>query len=568
MTATTPARASVGALETEPDPGRARAFSTWAGGAFLVVTGALLALGLRRSDGHLVYLIDDPAIHLTVAGNLARHGTWGVVPGQFQSASSSPLWTLVLAAALRIAGPLETALPLLINLVAGLWVVALIGRHQRALRPSFRRPADVVATVALVVGVLFLPGLALLGMEHTLHVALVLAACLLLTAPERPAGWRAVLPWVLLGLATLARFETLFVAAGLGVAVLAAPIGDAPALPRRFGRAALIGAVAGGPFALFAVFNHAMGQGWLPNSVLAKGQAINGAGAGFGPGDLIGRLSRDPVILVVVAVLGGYVIVRWADRSRTRHLALAVVVATVLHATFASIGWFDRYQAYLVALGAVVLLDIAADGLSSPAPGPAPARARSLAVPLLVLVALFVAGGKVDLLRRVPTGVADTYQQRYQAGRFFQRYYDGQPIATSELGYISLFHDGPITDLYGLGDYEVLQARREQNQRPGPAYWEGLTATRGFRVAAVYPTTLYETTPESWILVGEIHLDHDSITAWEPTFQFWATDPDEVAPLEAHLRDFERELPAGVRLTMNELAGFRADAVKKARTGR
>ena len=71
--------------------------------------------------------------------------------------------------------------------------------------------------------------------------------------------------------------------------------------------------------------------------------------------------------------------------------------------------------------------------------------------------------------------------------------------------------------------------------------------------------TLFTDTPDEWILVGEWHLDRDPVTAFGETFQFWATTPEEVAPLQQHLRDFESEMPEGARLDLNDLASYRAE---------
>jgi hypothetical protein len=183
------------------------------------------------------------------------------------------------------------------------------------------------------------------------------------------------------------------------------------------------------------------------------------------------------------------------------------------------------------------------------------------------VLALLLCVTKVDLTLNVPRAVDDTYQQRYQAGKFLGEYYDGQPVATGELGYVSLEHDGPLTDLLGLGDYEVLQERRRTHQHPGKDYWAQLAKDRGFKVAAVYPTTLFFDTPDDWVLVGEWHMNRGTITALEPTFQFWATTPEEVAPLEQHLREFESKMPAGSTLAINELAEFRAADLMKGDSG-
>ena len=72
--------------------------------AFLVSLAAALRAGLRATDGHLIYSLDDAYIHMAVAKNLARSGVWGCTPFHFSSSSSSLLWTLILGIANRLAG--------------------------------------------------------------------------------------------------------------------------------------------------------------------------------------------------------------------------------------------------------------------------------------------------------------------------------------------------------------------------------------------------------------------------------------------------------------------------------
>jgi hypothetical protein len=532
-------------------------FVLWGAGTYLLAVGTIAALSLRRTGGRWVYALDDAGIHLSVAKSLADHGTWGVVPGHFESASSSPLWTVLLAGWIKVAPGAMNVAPFVLNVIAALAVIALIGTNQRALRPSLRRPLDVLAVAALVVVVLYLPALTMIGMEHTLHIALILASVILFHRQfvgerDRGPGW---LPYVLLAVATLVRFESAFVAAGLAAALLWLPTGptDGLRLRRRLRPAVLVGLAAALPLAGFSLFNHLMGQGLLPNSVLAKTRST-GDGAGRDAFDAFGRLTVDPVLAVLTAAVLVLLVLGWSQLVRSRFLAIVVLVTVGLHVVFARVGWFERYQAYLVALGVYLVLEVLAEGLAVPGLGVSRTRATCGVVAVLLLFS----GTKAAKTLRTPEGVEDTYGQRYQAAVFLERYYAGQPVATGELGYISLLHEGPITDIFGLGDYEVLVARRAADGIPDHRYWDDLTQRRGFRVAAVYPTSLFMEVPESWILVGEWTMDRQPLTAIADTFQFWATTSDEVAPLEAHLREFESDLPGGVDLDINANAGLQA----------
>lgn len=542
-----------------------RGFFWWGAGAYLVVFAVMVVQALRITGGSIVFPLDDAAIHMTIARNLADHGTWGIEPGHFQSASSSPLWTLLMAT-FAFAGPgLLVAVPWTINVVASIWTVAVLGSDQRALMPNRSRPLDGPVVAFLVVIVLLLPAISMLGMEHTLHMAVVLSALVLFRrmAADEDLGWPSWLAYVLLGLATLVRFETAFVAAGLVVAFAstpwweASPVGPRRRLPDRtqFTRAILVGAASLGPLVVVSVVNRAMGQGWLPNSILAKAPATSGD-ENVQRFDLLDRFTTDPLLALLTVAVVVAAIAGWRRRSFV-FPAIVVAVAVCLHVLLASIGWYDRYQAYLILLCVYVLLRVGTE--VAPAGGRVFSWWRTGVLVVCVLVLLAAGTQKVTLTRDVDLAASDTYEQRYQAGRFLARYYDGRPVGTSELGYISLDHDGPITDFYGLGDFEVLEIRRAQGQHPGPEVWTRLAEERGFDVAVVYPMTLWTDVPDEWILVGEWHLNRAPVTAFEPILQFWATRPEEVAPLREQLLEFESELPGGSTLHLDEFAERRAE---------
>src|SRR6185312_17549873 len=74
---------------------------------------------LHHTNGIFTYPLDDTYIHMAVAKNLAFHNNWGINSHDFGSASSSILYTLLLALSFKIFS-LHVAIPFIINLVAGI----------------------------------------------------------------------------------------------------------------------------------------------------------------------------------------------------------------------------------------------------------------------------------------------------------------------------------------------------------------------------------------------------------------------------------------------------------------
>jgi hypothetical protein len=536
------------------------AFVGWASGIFVGAAFAMLLVCRHVTGGRVVYVIDDPAIHLSMAGMLLHHGTWGVQPGVYQSASSAPLWDLLLAGSMWVARTRDI-LPWLLNMFAGLWLIWAIGSRQRVLRPGLRAPLALVTTGGLVIVVLFMPSLTMVGMEDLLYSAMVVQ--LVAWLHDRAVGQRTRTPtWAPYGLAALAvvtRFETMWVVAGIGLGYLIDGWvrfpWDRPAIAGRLRTVIWLGLATATPVAVYAGLNRAMGQGFLPNSVLAKtilsGQHHATRESGASPRLFISHLNADPLLAVLLIAAIAYLVAARAASRQSILPAVVLIVAIVAHTVFDQYGNFERYQAYLIALGVYFALSAAGEMMPDPDHPVSMTSARTRAVAVIVLAALLIAPTKWNLLFLTPRGADNTYQQRYQAALFVQRYYQGRPIATSELGYISLLHQGPITDLLGLGDYEVLKHRK--NGTDDQAFYADLARRRQFPIAIDYPAALavFPTrTPASWFLVASWDLREPVVTAYTP-LQFWATNPAAARELRADLVDNGHRLPHHVTQVLN-----------------
>jgi hypothetical protein len=528
------------------------AFVAWASAIFVVGSLAMLVVCRHVTGGRIVYVIDDPAIHLSMAQTLLHHGTWGVQPGVYQSASSSPLWDLLLAGSMWMTG-MRDILPWLLNVFAGLWLIWAIGSRQQVLRPRLAAPLHVLATGALVIVVLFMPSLTMVGMEDLLYSAM--AVQLLAWMHDRAVGRSTRTPmWaphVLAAVAVMTRFETLWVVAGIGLGYLIDGTmrhhHDRPAFFRRVRTVVWLGVAAGAPVAAYAVVNRAMGQGFLPNSVLAKtiisGQHHATLESGSSPKLFISHLNADSLVALLLIAAIAYVVAARPPKRQSIVPAVTLIVAIVAHTLFDQYGYFERYQAYLIALGVYFVLSAAGEMMLDATHTVVLRPDRTRVVAVVILAALMITPSRWNLVFLTPRSADNTYQQRYQAALFVQHYYQGRPIATSELGYISLLHQGPITDLLGLGDYEVLEHRK--NGSDDRAFYTNLARRRQFPIAIDYPMSLGSSpdrTPTTWYLVASWDLHEQAVTSYE-SLQFWATSPAAAQELRANLADNAHRLP-------------------------
>jgi hypothetical protein len=536
------------------------AFVGWAWGIFVGGSLGMLLLCRHVTGGRIVYVIDDPAIHLSIARTLLHHGTWGVQPGVYQSASSAPLWDLLLAGAMWVTR-MRDILPWLLNLFSGLWLIWAIGSRQRVLRPRLSAPLSVFATAGLVIVVLFMPSLTMVGMEDLLYSAIVVQ--LVAWVHDWAVGRRTRIPtwapYALAALAVVTRFETVWVVAGLGLGYLIDGWVRYPrnhaALARRVRAVLGLGVATAVPVALYAGFNRAMGQGFLPNSVLAKtiitGQHHATLESGLTAQTFMNHLNSDAVVALLLIAAIAYLVAASPASRQSIVPAVTIIVAILAHTAFDQYGYFERYQAYLIALGVYFVLSAAGEAMPDSIQDVAATPHRSKAVAVIILAALLITPPRWNLMFLTPTSSDNTYQQRYQAALFVQRYYQGRPIATSELGYISLLHQGPITDLLGLADYEVLQHRK--NGTDDQAFYADLARRREFPIAIYYPVTLSifpNRTPPTWFLVASWNLHEKMVTAYD-SLQFWATSPSAARELRADLMDNSHRLPRHITQVLN-----------------
>lgn len=407
---------------------------------------ALFTIVERVVAGASGFPLDDPWIHMHFARNIAEGLGFVYNPGRPIAGSTAPLWTLLLAAAVFVAGPSVLA-------AKALGVTCALGAAVFTRRAALAWGAPPVAAMLAGVALLWAGPVAwgaLSGMEVTL-AALLVAAALLALAHDRTAWtvWPA-------SLAVLARPEAALL---LPLLALAGPL-----RVRRLAAFVLVPAVVLAPAIVFA---------WM-----TVGTPYPATAAAKVEGGLIGWLGglREPLtrtllgrprdftrewmgwLLQTHALLPLVVLVAlplaWFRERRLAIVGLALVahpIGMALLAPYYGPAFQEgRYSAHLLPLATVVL----AVGL-----GAAIARHRRAAVALWLALALWAL---VPAAERYAWGVQNIEAMQVQLGRWIDANLPRRArLAVNDVGAIAYFSRREVIDLMGLVTPEILPYRRQ-----------------------------------------------------------------------------------------------------------
>ncbi|MEP7219665.1 MAG: hypothetical protein ABI876_12155, partial [Bacteroidota bacterium] len=230
----------------------------------LLLVGGIMVVSMNLNDGRLIYALDDPYIHMSMAKNVVRHGVLGVTPYGFSSSSSSPLWLSILIGIYAVFG-VGVLAPMILNVLAA---VALLGIVHAVLRRLGLDKGSIAVVLIAVIVFFPLPPIIFLGLEHVVHACLSVAALYLaaraLSADPGDTNGARVLRWLLLLTPFLAaiRYEGAMLAGMIALLML---------FRRRYLPAILLPILAALPIVIYGLISRSHGWLFFPNPILLKG---------------------------------------------------------------------------------------------------------------------------------------------------------------------------------------------------------------------------------------------------------------------------------------------------------
>ncbi len=503
-----------------------------------------------RAEHLFVYPLDDSYIHLALSKTLAFHHVWGINPGEFGSASSSPGWTLLLAAFDLLFGS-HLLTPLILNALCALGVLFAVDFGLRVLRPSLSLTTRILAQIVIVV-LTPLPNLAYIGMEHvaqtlTILLTVIFAVRILAIEPDQPVPSKLSIPLCAAILCAGAlRYEAVF-------AVI--PIALFLVLRRRIALAAIFCVCAAvGPVA-FGLYSHHLSGFWLPFSVIMKAQMEKESTEPRWSRFFLPNSNGSFLQILLIPIL------IWAIRLRshrfwtpTQLLLLLSFLITGFHLALAPTRWLMRYESYFVALAIFAIFAALPpwEGLrrTLSAITEAPPRTKAT-VAALVLVSVwlspFLLSRFIKGLTGGPNSSIDRYHEHIQMARFIRQFYDHDTVVVNDIGAVAFYSDAHLVDLYGLGSIEPARLLKDHGQDLTSPFIRDWASSEHASIAILQtePRWINQRIPRSWIHVADWHLLRNLMFG-DKTVSFYALEPGDVSRLCGDLHRFQ--LDPGIRI--------------------
>lgn len=519
----------------------------------LVIAIALLATFLplmiieyslmQYTGGVFMYPLDDTFIHMELAKNLANHQTWGINPGEFGSASSSLLYTVLLALLIKVFSN-SILIPFIVNCVAAVVLILVVQKWMN------RKQIGLFAQIIILLVIVFLVPLPILVMSGMEHVLQALFSFLFLSVfsdwIEDTKKERGQLPFrlMLYGVLVCAiRYEGIFL---VGAACLVA-LGF-----KKYRQALLLGSISVSPLLLFGLYALGKGGGFIPNSVLVKSGIPFSLTAlpAFISGVLVDKLTLSKTItalatqrlLIILPI--AYFLFFGKRRKNFSSLAslLVLAICTLLHLSFASTGWFYRYEAYLILCSIIVISFLIVHYGKEIFTGFNWTERLFLFIAVFFLFFPFILRSAAAF-SKARQACINIYEQQYQMGQFMNEYYPKATFAANDIGAVSYFTSGRLIDLWGLATNEIAKSKKEHYWTAG--FLDSFSRANHAKLAIVYDNWFDSSLLKRWTKVGEWKI-RNNVICGDDRVSFYAVDATFAEEMKNNLKTYQKKLPSSV----------------------
>ncbi|MBM7843817.1 hypothetical protein [Herpetosiphon giganteus] len=472
------------------------------------------------NDGKLVYNLDDPYIHLSLARNIA-HGHYGINLIEPSAPSSSILWPFILAIFARL--PLFEYMPLLLNIGFGVAILYFLHKIVTLIFHDRLNPATKAFLISVLGIVASISPLVWSGMEHLLQI--LLAVIILYHLLELEIN-NTLNRWLLVAVIMngFVRYESLAISIPVLLFIFL----------KGHRRAALLGLVLTlVPIAAFSYFLHRLGLGYLPTSVIIKGAQFSDKTSFEILLKNLGYATNAKTWYFLLVIMA-FLLVGLRQKTHI-YFRLTVSLSILLQALFGTfLSSYYRYESYMIiyALLAWIFLykEIIVNALNN---------FRKYLLSVVVIAIFFNYFNHIIYIFYTPMMSHSIYSQQYQMALFGSKYYN-KNIGVNDLGLVSYMDNDYTLDLFGLSNIEVIDYRKTR-----ASDWMNTIADKyNVDLIMIYDEWFTNHRPNNWNKIGELRTNLLVGATALDEVDFYVRNSSNVGEVRQLLKQFSQTLPA------------------------
>ncbi|MCK5854339.1 MAG: hypothetical protein KAG56_03900 [Sulfurovaceae bacterium] len=405
---------------------------------FATMIAYLLLLFL--TENNFTYAISAPYIHMTIAKYFIMDGILSVDGETYSSASSSPLWMMLLSPLYTLLGAKAFVyVSAMLNLLFQLLTIPILFKiFERVTHQKLHY----IYGVLLVLGTPFVT-LTLGGSEHSLQIFLIIGFLYYFVEylNDRDNKSHQYKLLLLAPFIVFVRYEDFAFITAVSMLIALYLKNWKLAISLLFSSLIFV--------AMFAFWSSViLGIDPVPTSIIAKSTV--GSSVSLVEKFLI--TLREPHILMLFTLNSMILFLSFKRKSQLLFIFSVIFMLTfTAHLLFAKIGWMYRYEAYLVLFGTLNIIIYH--------------HLFEIKGKWFYLIATFVLLGLSKHIAYSPIyasfSAKKVHEQKIQMANFVSEYYTASHITTDNIGTIPYFSDVKVFDIHGLTNPEIITLKKQ-----------------------------------------------------------------------------------------------------------
>lgn len=512
---------------------------------YIISLSIILLVSLKLNDGVFGYALDDAYIHMSMADNFVKSGNWATNHLEFTSASSSPLWVLMISSVYALIGK-NMLTPFFLNLLFQLITVAVAYSILR----KYLTGKMLALCLAALIFITPFPALLFAGMEHSAQIMLavlfVFSSLILIESDKIEKGRFSSLLIITILFAAI-RYEDVIIIAVISILFY---LKGKKLLAFSVFTAALL------PILVYGFISLSNGWYFLPNTLLLKGSMPGFSAVGIAR-FFFRAFSNitEPhifILLIIIALLYVFNLKKqksfWSMEQLLLFVTGAGIIINMSIIDYNHNGAFYRYEAYLMALGVLAVIininkampDIEAFLKSFNG------KKTKYIIFVFTIVIISPLLLRVFTLFGIPQASFEYHTQQYQMAQFCKLYANDKTVAFNDIGMINYYSDCRVFDLLGLANIDI--ARLRLNKHLTTQAIDSLSKKEDVRLVICYQSWFdeYGGLPAGWKKIAEWTMNGHGFFLGNSTVDIFVANAEDESYFREKLVEFAPELPRSV----------------------